>query len=814
MKKFLTRLSIIFLMCFTVATATNVMAADQGKICTAYASASSNSTGYASATTNISATNKAALKKALVAGWKNFSGSINVTSYGVTVKEISLLYFETLFENPDIFYVKSNMNYNYQGTTVVSIQPVYTFSKSTISTYTKKYEDEISKLISGITSSMSDLEKVLYVKEYLDTNCSYGEPDDTYAHCSYGAFVNKTPVCQGYALAFKSILDRLGIECHYVDSESLNHAWNLVKLNGTYFYIDSTWDDPIPDKVGRSGHKYFLLSKSELSSRNHNTSDWLVRADGVTASVVTSNKYNNYFWNNTNCPFYYYNGYWYGFDGNGNLNKYSCDGRDFTKISTIDTISNVYNGTALWAGVLYYSDYYGLYYYDLEKGTKGSLGNYSGIQGIFINRDGKATCVQNGSNYSFRNILYRTSLDISSYTMNFISGSNVLTPDKTLSYNFDGNDKKPKMSIVIGGRTLVEGVDYTLSYKNNKYCGNATVTATGKGEYSGTISRNFTIAAKGKCGTNATWEFNSEKGILTINGTGAMADYSKPEYAPWYQFGKKIISVYIGNGVTAIGNNAFTANDELLSVTGCNGIKSIGKNAFKNCFALKRVEGCGSLDKVLEMAFHNCYKLSQIGSTANTYNLTNASVIGPNAFFCCKVVQYVKTGTKLTAIGSGAFRNCYNLLNISVGNNCIRFGECAFSGDGRLTTISGATGIQTVGKYAFNNCEVLRTVGTEANKVRFPGVSTICTFAFNGCRAMDYFVAGQYLETVGSCAFNVTPALKTVYLKTTKLKTVGTNAFAKIAQNAKIYVPSAKLSEYKTLITQKGLATGSTFVKI
>jgi len=68
----------------------------------------------------------------------------------------------------------------------------------------------------------------------------------------YGALINKKSVCEGYAKAFKYLMDSLNIPCTIVvgmatnsEGNTENHAWNYVQLNGNWYAIDCTWDDPI-----------------------------------------------------------------------------------------------------------------------------------------------------------------------------------------------------------------------------------------------------------------------------------------------------------------------------------------------------------------------------------------------------------------------------------------------------------------------------------------------------------------------------------------------------------------------------------------
>ena len=82
------------------------------------------------------------------------------------------------------------------------------------------------------------------------------EYDQSYANPNrrniYGALVSKSVVCEGYAKAFKYILDSLEIECILVSGTAKNssnklddHMWNYIKLNNHWYGVDVTWDDPI-----------------------------------------------------------------------------------------------------------------------------------------------------------------------------------------------------------------------------------------------------------------------------------------------------------------------------------------------------------------------------------------------------------------------------------------------------------------------------------------------------------------------------------------------------------------------------------------
>lgn len=109
---------------------------------------------------------------------------------------------------------------------------------------------------------MSDRDRIKAVHDWMVQNIKYDYDNyvrDTIPEESYGidGAMNKgTAVCEGYASTFAFFMHVLGIECETVTSE--NHAWNKVKVDGEYYYIDVTWDDPVPDEPGRVRYDYYL----------------------------------------------------------------------------------------------------------------------------------------------------------------------------------------------------------------------------------------------------------------------------------------------------------------------------------------------------------------------------------------------------------------------------------------------------------------------------------------------------------------------------------------------------------------------------
>ena len=122
---------------------------------------------------------------------------------------------------------------------------------------------------------MTQAEKALAVHDYIVLNCQYNwyiattsdNPYDKTKYSenvfnAYGALVDKNAVCQGYAEAFNLIMKKLNCPAYMVTSTG--HAWSMIQLDGQWYNVDATWDDPVPDKAGYCSHNFFLCSDEKL----------------------------------------------------------------------------------------------------------------------------------------------------------------------------------------------------------------------------------------------------------------------------------------------------------------------------------------------------------------------------------------------------------------------------------------------------------------------------------------------------------------------------------------------------------------------
>ncbi len=244
--------------------------------------------------------------------WDGSSGvTADLTDCRIPGDSVSKLLADVINDHPEFFYIDGS----YTGTAdlsgfvrqlTIKAQDGYTVENSAA------FDQKVQEIISRVDSGWTDLQKAMYMHDYLVTHVQY---DLTYRkYSAEDAIVGGSSVCEGYSLAYKYLMNKLGsqFKCEYVGSNANNHAWNYLTVDSKKYYVDCTWDDPITgDESGHSthfpeyrcGHKNFLLSREGMAATGHNGTDWKDKSGSdIYHSVPGSSDYESAPWITTESP--------------------------------------------------------------------------------------------------------------------------------------------------------------------------------------------------------------------------------------------------------------------------------------------------------------------------------------------------------------------------------------------------------------------------------------------------------------------------------------------------------------------------------
>lgn len=215
---------------------------------------------------------------AICKGVANKSPSISLEPYKLSKTDFAKVWELYRFDHTEHYWVPSKYSYTQtqDKTNILSLEfgtkdhPTYLsdFNDAKFQTEAKKYLDLTKNL-------KSQYEIALVLHDALVKDVTY-DLNAKNAHNAYGAIVGKRAVCEGYAEAYQYLLQRCGIQSYLVTGTSHNegHEWNLVRLDGNYYYTDVTWDDPVSndEKNKPVYHAYFNVTTAILQ-KDHEMTD-------------------------------------------------------------------------------------------------------------------------------------------------------------------------------------------------------------------------------------------------------------------------------------------------------------------------------------------------------------------------------------------------------------------------------------------------------------------------------------------------------------------------------------------------------------
>ena len=235
------------------------------------------------------------LQNAVVAGWKSFASRVDVTGFVKKTRwcpnRILACVRDAHYNHPEVFYLAPGINLELLRR---SDGPLVKAALMDLKYNQKPSEYLVHKhwLDMAVINAMSTLrgvsdeeEKALRLHDYLAhiCDCDVTVKDEkvysTRARTAYSALVLRKAVCEGYAMAYRLLLNAAGIVSDVAIDRSSHHIWNYVRIRDRWYHVDVTWDDPVligtPRRGRRISHRHFLMSDRKARMTGHKR--WDVR---------------------------------------------------------------------------------------------------------------------------------------------------------------------------------------------------------------------------------------------------------------------------------------------------------------------------------------------------------------------------------------------------------------------------------------------------------------------------------------------------------------------------------------------------------
>ena len=255
-------------------------------------------------------------------------------------------------------------------------------------------------------------------------------------------------------------------------------------------------------------------------------------------------------------------------------------------------------------------------------------------------------------------------------------------------------------------RGALEPTETAPGYSGDRYCPDCDKV----------VEKGYTYWIEG----NLTWKLY-EDGTLNISGTGAMKNYNNTDNLSPVHMNSSVKKIVIEEGVTSIGNAAFSGCISLTNITIPDGVTSIGIMVFYNCTSLTSITIPDSVTSIGNSAFNSCTSLTSITIP------DSVTRIGKYAFYDCSSLTSITIPDSVTSIGESVFSFCSSLTSITIPDSVTSIGNSAFYGCSSLTSLTIPNSVTSIGYAAFYDCSSLTSITIPDS------VTSIVESAFEDC---------------------------------------------------------------------------------
>ena len=207
---------------------------------------------------------------AILSALPRFPDSIEIPD--LTSAELTRMYTALLYDNPEYFFLNNDSQIR-QSKKRTYFYPSYRMGAEDYAAMHRKCTEAAAQIVAQAQAQATVFDRERTVHDCIIAMCSYSDSAaNAYKNTIYGVLAGGSAACEGYAKTVKYLLDQLEIPCYVVHGNSTppgsrtqGHMWNIVQIDGDFYHLDLTWDDPVLEKGGNLlRYTYFNVTDAQI----------------------------------------------------------------------------------------------------------------------------------------------------------------------------------------------------------------------------------------------------------------------------------------------------------------------------------------------------------------------------------------------------------------------------------------------------------------------------------------------------------------------------------------------------------------------
>ncbi len=201
---------------------------------------------------------------AIYEGIKNHEETVEFKHNGLTQEELQKVFWCVSYDNSEFYWLGKGYASTI-GSTGCSLNPIYTKTKAEVRSMDARVKAAAQEIIDGALKLDTQFERIKYIHDSIAGMTTYDSSDWDKNSDLDAVLLNGRALCEGYARTFAYLCQSIGINttCVAGETEAGGHMWNLVQLDGEWYHMDVTYDDPV-SSTPMIRYDYFCVTEAKM----------------------------------------------------------------------------------------------------------------------------------------------------------------------------------------------------------------------------------------------------------------------------------------------------------------------------------------------------------------------------------------------------------------------------------------------------------------------------------------------------------------------------------------------------------------------